>query len=101
MTTRIPLSAPCPRCGPVPRIVAHLVSEHGFRLARAKGIAVRILNRERLSAGDCHRLGIPPQSVKLKGAMSQARLERDAVPAGLPDDRQLDAAVAAIFGGRS
>jgi hypothetical protein len=88
--TRPPLLEPCPKCGgaAVP-LAAHLVAEHGYGIGRARYLAARIANRERLSVVDSERLGI-----RLPAAGTQHSLPR--VPqrlADLPTDAQLTAAL--------
>lgn len=93
-------ATPCPKCGDVPRLVAHLVDAHGFSPRRAKSVAGKLGLRVRLGRGESIKLGLVPQPVKLKGGMRQAP-SADAIPGlpALPSPEDVAAMCAAMFGG--
>ena len=97
MESRLPVMRPCPACGAVEALVAHLRTVHGFPHRRALGIASRIATKERLSRSDCATLGIPTQPVTFAGQLSRATAQAPAMVPGLPSDADLDRAIAAAF----
>jgi hypothetical protein len=72
----------------------HLRRVHGFSATRARLAAARLLAKERLSPGDCARLGIDPLPVKRNGALSRVAALSEA-PSALPTDAELDAVIRA------